>query len=317
MLISQDNGFQEAVGLVADADATATRLCAVLGYTVRHAGLVPAGALALMGLPAEAKAREVLIAQPNADRGNIRLVSLAGDTSGIMRDGAQAWDAGGIFDINIRALAGIEPLHHALGRAGFTAHAPVTTWDFGAVGVREVVESDGDGLCIALMERVHPPLTGYEHIVGPASWVFNSTQTVADFDGARAFYAEALGWQIVQESAWTHADGANCMGLPVGLAPQIPVRVAIFHPHGRMEGSVEIIAFGCAGLDFSHAAPPQRGWAALRFAVSDLHDFAARAKAGGCQVSDPQTFGWAPHGPVQAIAAVTPWGARLEALRLL
>ena len=117
MLISQDNGFQEAVGLVADADATATRLCAVLGYTVRHAGLVPAGALALMGLPAEAKAREVLIAQPNADRGNIRLVSLAGDTSGIMRDGAQAWDAGGIFDINIRALAGIEPLHHALGRA--------------------------------------------------------------------------------------------------------------------------------------------------------------------------------------------------------
>ena len=107
------------------------------------------------------------------------------------------------------------------------------------------------------------------------------------------------------------------MGLPVGLAPDIPVRVGIYQAEGRMEGSVEIIAFGCGGIDFSVGAPPQRGWASLRFPVSDLDQFLARAVAGGARIISPVMFEWAPHGRVRAGAVVTPWGARLEAMELV
>lgn len=317
-MITLDNGFEEAVGLVADCDAAARRLCAALGYRVMHSGVVPGGALAMMGLGDDVSAREVLIAHPDAARGGIRLIALDGAPAPLMRDGAQAWESGGIFDINIRALQDIEALHHGMGGAGFRAHAPITDWDFGALAVREVVESDADGLCIALMERVHPPLAGYDGIGGNASWVFNSTQVVTDFDAARSVFVDHLGWKVVQETEGfaSQDSGANCMGLPPGLAPGITMRIGIYHPQGRMEGSVEIIRFGCGGNDFSDARPPMRGWAALRFAVSDLDGFARRMAAAGCAVGTEQRFEWAPYGTVSAICATTPWGARLEALEI-
>lgn len=315
-MIAIDNGFEEAVGLVADCDASARRLCVATGYAVRHRGPAPAGALALLGLPSKTHAREVLLAHPDAVRGAIRLISLAGDPAPPMRDGGQAWDTGGIFDVNMRALEGIEALHAAFTGAGFVSPAPVVAWDFGPLAVREVVERDADGLCIALMERVHPPLAGYEGIGGPASWVFNSTQVVADFDAARAFFVDGLGWTPVQEVSDRagHGDGANCMGFPRGLAAQIDMRIGIYHPQGRMEGSVEIIAFACGGYDFSDSAPPGRGWAALRLPVGDLDAMARRLGAAECVLSEVVEFDWAPHGPVRAMCAKTLWGARFEFL---
>ncbi len=314
-MIAQDNGFQEAVGIVADAGSAAAHLCKALGYAVKHRGAVPSVALELW--QCQGPAQEVLIGHPGSERGDIRLISFEGQPGGRMRDGAQAWDHGGIFDINIRALEGIEPLHHALGLAGFLSPAPITDWQFGPLFVREVIENNADGLGIALMKRISPPLVGYEGTTGPASWVFNSTQVVADFAAARAFYVDALGWQVVQESELLHKDGRNCMGLPLGLAPGIKARVGIFQAQGRMEGSVEIIDFECGGIDFSTGAPPDRGWAALRFVVHDVAENMARAEAGGCLVSALTEYDWPPHGRVRAGMALTPWGARLEALQLL
>ena len=312
-----DNGFQEVVGIVADVETAADRLVTALGYTVHHRGLVPDGALALMtGAPGRA-AQEILLGNPQTARGDIRLVQFAGAPGGRMRDGGQAWDTGGIFDINIRALNGIEPLHLSLGLAGFVAPAPITDWDFGPLSVREVVANDADGLAIALMERVSPPLVGFEQLSGPASWVFNSTQVVPDFASARAFYRDVLGWLPVQETRQRHATGHNCMGLPFGLAQDIEIEIGIYHPAGRMEGSVEIIAFPFAGIDFSTAAPPDRGWASLRFPVRDLDAVVARLNAARQHVSDPVEFDWAPFGPVRAVVLHTPWGARLELLELL
>jgi catechol 2,3-dioxygenase-like lactoylglutathione lyase family enzyme len=312
-MMSQNNGFQEVVGIVTDVTASARLLCQALGYVEKHRGNMPFGALALWQHEPHASAHEVLIGHPDSQRGDIRFIAFDGAPAGRMRDGAQAWDPGGIFDINVRALSGIDGLHRALGLAGFLSPAPITDWDFGPLSVREVVENNADGLAIALMERVSPPLTGYENVTGPASWVFNSTQIVPDFASARAFYVDALGWKIVQESDLVHDDGRNCMGLPLGLAPNIKAKVGIYQAQGRMEGSVEIIAFDFAGIDFSAAAPPDRGWAALRFSVSDAAEFLARARAGGCDVSAIAEFDWAPHGRVRAGSVRTPWGARLEA----
>ena len=318
-MLSTDNGFQEAVAIVADDARSAERLGKALGYEVRHHGPVAEGALVLLGVDPARQATETLIGHRDLARGDIRLLSFGDATADLMRDGAQAWDTGGIFDINIRALAGgIEPLHRSLVEAGFMARSPVIAWDFGPLSVKEVVECDADGVCIALMERMSPPLSGYEAIGGPASWVFNSTQVVPDFDAARRLYVEKLGWQVVQETEGFVAEGSglNCMGLPPGLAPTIPMRIGIYHPSGRMEGSVEIVWFGCGSHDFSAGAPPQRGWAGLRFVVGDLDAFTARMSNAGCVVTDPVRFDWRPHGAVRAVAARTPWGARLEAMEI-
>lgn len=309
-MISLDNGFQEAVAIVADASATATRLQTCLQYGEVHRAPVPDGALALLGL-AGRKGTEILLSHPDSPRGAIRLIEVEGEPLPRARDGAQPWDSGGIFDINIRALQGIEPLHNALSLHGFASPAPITDWDFGPLSVREVVEADADGVVIALMERVAPPLQGYEGIGGPASWVFNSTQIVPDFGEGRRFYVETLGWQVVQETQLLHPDGRNCMGLPLGLAPEIQAKVGIYHPKGRMEGSVEIIAFDFAGIDFSQAGPG-RGWASLRFMVSDMAAMLERARGAGCELSAEVRFDWHPHGACRAAAIRTPWGARIE-----
>lgn len=206
-----------------------------------------------------------------------------------------------------------------MGRAGHRAFAPITNWQFGALAVPEVVEKDSDGLCIALMQRVSPPLQGYEGVGGNASWVVNSTQVVTDFAQAHALFVDHLGWVPVQETDGFagNAGGVNCMGLPLSLAEQIPMRIGIYQAQGRMEGSVEIISFGLGGHDFSHARPPLRGWAVLRFPVSELDGFAKAMIAGGCEIVDEgRRFEWAPYGRAEFVAAVTPWGARLEGLRL-
>ncbi|WP_310532289.1 VOC family protein [Novosphingobium sp.] len=312
-MISLDNGFQEAVAIVADMRASSARLRDTLKFKASHSGAVPAPALDLLGF-AGGEGSEVLLVHPDSERGAIRLIEVHGDPLPRTRDGGQSWDPGGIFDINMRALQGIEPLHRALSLSGFSSPAPITDWDFGPLSVREVVEADADGVVIALMERVAPMLQGYEGIGGPASWVFNSTQIVPDFAAARAFYCETLGWQVVQETQLQHPDGRNCMGLPVRLAPGIGAQVGIYHPHGRMEGSVEIIAFDCGGIDFSDAAPG-RGWACLRFMVSDAASMLERAGQGDCTVTPLVELDWQPHGRCLAGSIRTPWGARLEVLQ--
>ncbi len=300
-----DNGFAEAVAIVADGQSSAARLGAATGFVRRHAGPVSQAALTLLGLPPGRSGHEIVLGHRDVERGAIRLIQLDGRPGERLRDGAQAWDSGGIFDINLRALPSIAALHEAFAANGFSARSPITDWNFGALAVREVVEDDADGLCVALMERVHPPLTGYEEVSGPASWVFNSTQVVPDFDTARAFYTETLGWQPVQEteSMAGHDGGANCMGLPLGVAQNLPMRIGMYQSRGAMTGSVEIIQFGTRTLDFSRCAPPMRGWASLRFPVSDLDAMLGRVSA---------TLGPVDLGGQRAAAVVTPWGARLE-----
>ena len=81
-----------------------------------------------------------------------------------------------------------------------------------------------------------------------------------------------------------------------------------------MEGSVEIIAFDCGGIDFSDAQLG-RGWACLRFMVSDAAVMLERAGQGNCTVTPLVEMDWQPHGRCLAGSIRTPWGARLEVLQ--
>ncbi|SFO02931.1 hypothetical protein [Sphingomonas sp. OK281] len=314
-MIALDNGFDEATAIVLEVDASIARLNAIFGYRTIWRGQAAPATLELMGIDPSWTADEALIGDPAQGRGNIRLFAFPGRDTGVMRDGAQAWDSGGLFDINIRALSAIEPIHAAMTRHGFCAFGPLTAWDFGALSVKEVVSRDADGLAIAVMQRMAPPLTGYDDAIGDTSYVFNSTQVVPDFDAARAFYVDALGWSVVQESTWAHASGDNCLGLPLDVARVRDLKVGIYQANGRNEGSVEVLEYTAESLHFAEAGPPARGWATLRFPMSDIEGFLVSAARGGCTILPPRVIRMEPWGDVTAAAAVTPWGVRLEAFR--
>lgn len=311
-MIALDNGFQEAVAIVLDVEETAARLCRLFGYAVIARAATDQAMLDLLEVDPSWSAEEALVGDAAQGRGYIRLVAFPGRESGLRRDGAQPWDVGGLFDVDIRALRAIEPIHGAMTRNGFSAFGPLTRWDFGSLVVKEAVYRDSDGLAIALIERMSPPLAGFEQVTGPASYVFNSVQVVAHFDSAARLFREAFGWMPCQESRWTPPEGRNCMGLPLDVARSRELRIGIYHQRGSTEGSVELIDYGGEALDFSSVSPPDRGWASLRFPMSDPADFLVRAEAGGCLIRPLRSAHIEPYGEVQAGSAITPWGARLE-----
>jgi catechol 2,3-dioxygenase-like lactoylglutathione lyase family enzyme len=316
-MIAQDNGFQDVVAIVQDNAETARRLQAALGFEILGQGAVDPNALDVLGLDPEWQATEILVGDPAQGRGNIRLISVPDHKLPVKRDGCQAWDTGGIFDFNIRALQSIDDVQSKMSFEGFVGYSPVIHWQFGPLDVKEVVMRDGDGLCIAFMQRLAPPLTGYEDVAVPVSYVFNSTQIVPDFAAARAFYVDVLGWKVVQETTMRQEQGDNCMGLPLDVARDRVMKIGIFHPLGKMEGSVEIIEFDVEGRDYSDAPAAARGIASLRFPVSDPQDILTRAEGAGCTTLPLRQANIVPYGAVELGGFVTPWGARLEVFRSL
>ena len=310
-MIARDNGYQEAVAIVADAQASAERLCAALGFAQVHAGPAAPGLLAVLELDPGEDWQEVLIGQPDCARGQLRLLSRSGPPARPRRLGAQPWDIGGWFDAGMRSLGPIDVALDRLTLHGFAAFAPVADFDMGGFAVREVLVHDADGLCFALAERVAPPLTGYEHIKGPISNLFNAVIAVPDLRAAVAMFTSGLGWQALVDTALVRADGRNVMGLPLDLARTREVKLAIVQQQGRMEGSVELIEYPCQGLDFTQAQPDARGLVAIGFPVSNLAEVVARAEAAGWAVSPVQTMTWAPHGDCRTVSVMTPWGARV------
>ncbi len=315
-MIATDNGFQEAVAIVSDAVDSAKRLQAIFGYELIHQGAPSRQVLDMLGIDPGWEAIETLVGDPAQGRGFMRLISFPGQQTGVMRDGAQSWDTGGIFDVNIRCLRSIEEQQAAMTRNGFVGFAPVTQWIFGAFNVKEVVMRDADGLCIAMMQRLAPPLTGFEQVEGPVSFVFNSTQIVPDFDRARSLFVDTLGWIPIQETRSSHSDGINCIGLPLDIARDRSMRIGIYQPLGRFEGSVEIIQHDVEGMDFSEAKPPSRGIISLRLPVSDISASLEKFRDGGCTIIAPHSTELAPYGAVEMGAAITSWGARFELFQL-
>ncbi len=317
-MISLDNGFHEVVAIVSSLDDAGPRLKACFGYETIHRGQPSAEALASLGVPEGWAAEEEVIGDPSQERGFLRLIAFPGQDLPLLRHGGKAWDTGGIFDLNIRALGPLEVLTERMNANGYVPFAPTTHWQFGELDVKEAVLNDPDGVCLAVMERVAPPLEGYEHVKSDCSYVFNSTQIVPDYEAARSFYVDTLGWKAVQETEALHEDGNNCMGLPPSVAKKVLMKIGIYQAQGVKEGSVEIIEMvDLEGLDFSDSRPPKRGLASLRFPVTDAQAILDRATAGGAEVVPLQEAGLAPYGKVRLGAVIAPWGARLDVFEIL
>lgn len=310
-MIALDNGFQEAVAIVADAAASAARLNAILEYRTISSGPVPEAMLSLLGLDRATDWKQALIGQEDCAKGFIRLLSRAGHISRPRRLGAQPWDIGGWFDTAIRSMGPIDALLDRFVGQGFSSFAPIADFNMGGFEVREVLVHDGDSLCFSMAERIAPPLVGYDHIAGTASNLFNSVIVVPDLEQAKNLFVEGLGWSVLVDTALVHADGRNVMGMPPDLAREGPVRLAIVQQQGVMEGSVELIEYPCQGLDFTADNDDMRGWAAMCFPVSDLDSVLHRAVGERCEMSAPVMSDWSPYGTVRAASIMTPWRARL------
>jgi predicted enzyme related to lactoylglutathione lyase len=259
---------------------------------------------------------QTLLRAPGDPRGRIRLVRFDGVDQALIRPSQRTWDSGGIFDLDmfskdVRALYAELVVKH-----GWTAFGEPVDYVIGEFDVAQVVARGPDGLNLAVIQPHKPPLFDLPEF-DRLSRVFNSTQLVADLDRAFAFYRDILGWQVLihEEVTGVVEPGADVLGLPMPLARESLRRVAIVHPKGRNDGSVELIAIGgVEGHDYAErAVAPNVGLLALRLTVENARTEAAAIVArGGTLYSPPTNLDLAPFGPATVFSVRAPDGAILE-----
>jgi len=131
-------------------------------------------------------------------------------------------------------------------------------------------------------------------------------------NGARDFYADALGW-----SPWYDGEtrlAINQFGMPANFKGKVPKKVAIMQTRPEIFGMVELVQWEVfEGRDVAdRAVPPNRGHLALRWPAPDLDAALARAnKVMGTSVT-AQVVDLAPFGTVRAAGITTPDGALIE-----
>ncbi len=307
-------GYDEAVFVVSRLDAQVDFYRSVAGWEVLHRGPSPAALLAAYRLNEDVTGTEVVLGNPGTERGFLRLIHFDGVEQRQIRSSAQSWDTGGIFDVNSRVLDMQRKFAEFQARDWQAVSDPVQ-FTFGPFVVNEWLTRGPDGVVLALIERVQPPLEGWPHL-RELSRLFNATQVVADAEAAKHFYVEKLGFAVyLEHTAASEAPEQNVLGLPHNFATDVPRIVYIVHPNGTNEGSVEILAFdGAKGADFSaRARPPNLGILTLRFPLSDIDGFAEHVEAQDIEVLvAPTPMHLAPYGDVILMAIRGPGGVWLE-----
>ncbi|MEJ2533986.1 MAG: VOC family protein [Gammaproteobacteria bacterium] len=252
--------------------------------------------------------------RPGEAQGRIRLFQFDGVEQREIRGGALPWDTGGIFDLDFR-VANLHDQHARLTGLGWGGFSAPVDWRFGKLRVREWLALGPDAVCLALMQRLEPPLPDGS-VADGFSQAFNSSQTVRDMDRAVAFY-ERLGFRAFVDQREPLAEGGGrVLGLDAAEARDTVVELVILHPQGKLEGSVELVAFpGRPGRRRDHRAEPtQLGINLLRFPVDGLERFSAMLDEG----SNPVPRGpvheteLRPLGPVRILSLRSPDGAWLE-----
>ncbi len=307
-------GFREVVFSVSDLEGSARFYREVAGWEVVVDGEASPGLAAHWGLAENQPISEVLLRNPGDDRGFLRLVAFPGAEQQQIRSNAQTWDTGGIFDVNVRVLD-IHAKFTELRERGWMFYSDPIRFAFGPFVVWEVLAKGPDGVVIAMVERVQPPLEGWPNL-RELSHIFNSTQIVRDFDSSLEFYRDKLGFEIyLEHQGPSQEPGPNVLALPHNLAAEITRKVVILSPDGTNAGSVELIGFaGLTGADHSeHAVAPNLGILALRYPVADLAAYRQRLSEHGVEpFKGPSTLTIEPYGKVEIMTIRAPEGALLE-----
>ena len=316
--VCQSPGLKEVILSVADYARATAFYRDVFGWHVVHEGTADPSVAHAWKLPADTPIRETLFREGHAatDLGQIRVVSIEGMEQVQIRSSAHPWEPGGNFDVdvNVRDLEAVWPLFQ---KWGFTGLEDPVVLDLGAVVNNEALAQGPDGVLMALIERVRPDFAIVDDYQS-FSPIWNATQTVSDWDAAKAFYEDVLGFPITLDIIlkWP-VLGANMYGLPHNMADQIDVNVAICHPSGQpgSMGSVELHRMnGLEGRNWGdRAMPPNLGMMVLRFPVKDVVSQAeAMRAAGGVLEVEPMAVTLAPYGETTVCAIRTPDGCWFE-----
>ncbi|MBC6428159.1 MAG: VOC family protein [Cellvibrionales bacterium] len=305
-------GFQEAVLHVSDLRHYQHFWQTIGGWRLLCAGSLEPQWQAIWGL--NCGGRQALLGNLGDSRGTVRLIQLDEIPALQIRSDAQAWEVGGILDLNIRVLD-IARKHRQMQRRGWRGSSNPVRWQWGQTEIIEWLGHGPDGVSLALIERIVPPLDGFANL-REFSCLINSTQIVTDLNVTRALFEEVLDFKVVRHSIGSQQQpGENVFGLPHSLIHALPHEVIVLHPAGIIDGSIELIGFkGLSGRDFSvRARPANLGIAALRFPVDDIGALEKRLKSHGTPIRHgPIRIPLIPYGEICMLAIQTPDGAWLE-----
>ncbi len=309
-------GFNEIVLSVSDLQRFSTVFAEDFGWSVELLRDAPREQWSAWRVPEACTRIEQRLLCPDGDRRSaLRLVKFHGARQRMMRSSQHAWDTGGIFDIDVY-VRDCPALHRVLQGRGWDAFGDPTDYAWGGFEVCEAVMRAPDGICIGLLQpygKVLIDLPEYRVM----SRAFNSAQIVRDYDAGMQFYVERLGWKVLVEAEVQGAEepGRNVLGVPRPLATTVRRRVAIVHPEGSNDGSLELISMPeLEGHAFDpHCVAPNLGYLAARFPHDDARRHAGELQARGVELyAGPIDLVVEPYGVVTTFAVRSPEGAILE-----
>lgn len=145
---------------------------------------------------------------------------------------------GGLFDINMRTVDS-DWSHDFLQSHGWQPLVDPVAWRFGDVETKEGLYIQADGIVLAVMERLQPPLptVAFDRM----SDVFNATQMVRSVDQTTAFL-NYLGFErFIHHQGPLPGEGPKVLQLEQRPADTGDIHLAILHPAACMEGSLELV----------------------------------------------------------------------------
>ena len=145
---------------------------------------------------------------------------------------------GGLFDINMRTVDS-DWSHDFLQCHGWQPLVDPVAWQFGDVETKEGLYIQEDGIVLAVMERLQPPLptVAFDRM----SDVFNATQMVRNVDQTVAFLKHLNFERFIQHHGPLPGAGPKVLQLERRPADTGDIELAILHPEACMEGSLELV----------------------------------------------------------------------------
>lgn len=316
-----DAGWQEAVLSVGDAAPVLRFLTEVAGWQLRFSSPLSGPVLDFYSghpgsWPTAPGRREWLVTDAEGKPGFVRLVAFDRPEAVRIRSGAMPWDTGGVLSLMTRSNA-TDAVYRAAQRLGWSSFNDPTLLDMRDSGVQltNVVLTGPDGIAVSIYERIDPRMPeapDLRRLRRP----FNAMQSVRDLAAARHFYAEVLGFEVVNEGRFSNPrHEPNNFGLPANLVAAAPLPFAILGPRRSGPTQIELVQFaGVEGRDLAaRAIAPNLGVLALRFPVSRLVEVENRLRKARWPIAaGPAILELRPYGRVRLLAVRAPDGAWLE-----